>query len=203
MRSLIHQMSFVAGQLLTIVRILLRVLLNFFKANPYLTTGIVTGLALSAPVGWIPLVGMFLVPVAIPLGFAIGAIAGHRMDRMRRGLAVSDQPGALFEYLLAAFKAIFGLFGDIFRELRMHFSDRPAPPVGQVIQGTAARDESQERRRKALEAAHQAALEHGYDLHQLMPAASLAKPHSGRLPTEAPELNGLIGEAQNPQKQAT
>jgi len=167
MRSLINQMRFVAGQLLAIVRILLRVLLKFFKANPYLTTGIATGLLLATPFGWIPLIGMFLVPIAIPLGFVVGAIAGHRLDRMRLGLAVSDQPGALFEYLLAAFKAIFGLFGDIFRELRSHFSPRPPLADGQVLEADAVRAASAEERRRALEAVRRTAREHGYNLEQL------------------------------------
>lgn len=201
MRALVHQMSFVAGQLLTIVRILLRVLLHFFKANPYLTMGMVTGLLLTTPLGWIPLIGMFLVPVAIPLGFAIGAIAGHRMDRMRRGLPVSDQPGALFEYLLAAFKAILGLFGDIFRELRLHFSDRPAHPLSQVIEGDANRNDAEERRRKALEAAHQAARDHGYDLQQLLPTGAITATPAHRAPTQAPEVKGLIGDGSCPRNQ--
>jgi len=203
MRALIDQMSFVAGQLLTIVRILLRVLLHFFKVNPYLSMGMATGLLLTTPLGWVPLIGMFLVPVAVPLGFAVGAIAGHRMDRIRRGLPVSDQPGALFEYLLAAFKAILGLFGDAFRELRTHFSGRPAHAGTQVIEGDASWDETEERRRKALEAAHQAAREHGYDLQQLLPTAAHGGPQARRLPTEAPDLKGLMGETPPARKQAT
>ena len=136
MRLLFDQMSFVALQVLLIFRILGRVLLAFFRENPFLSAGVGLGLLLAVPVGWVPLIGVFLAPIAIPFGLAIGAIAGHRLDRMRRGLEVSDQPAAMFEYLVAAFKKMLSLFGDFYRELRDHFSRSP-DQGDRVIEGRA------------------------------------------------------------------
>jgi hypothetical protein len=169
MRLLFDQMRFVALQILLIFRILGRVLLAFFRDNPFLSTGVGLGLLLAVPVGWVPLIGVFLAPIAIPFGLAIGAIAGHRLDRMRQGLEVSDQPAAMFEYLVAAFKALLSLFGDFYRELRDHFSR--APDQGdRVIEGRARREQPLESRLKALEAAHRAAERYGYDLQELVPS---------------------------------
>lgn len=168
MRLLFDQMSLVTLQILAIVRILLRVLVAFFRDNPFLTTGMGLGLVLSVPVGWVPLVGVFLAPVAIPFGLAIGAIAGHRLDRMRRGLEVSDQPAAMFEYLVAAFKELLSLFGDFYRELRDHFAQVQRSD-DRVIEGRAQREQNPESRLKALEAAHRAAERYGYELQDLVP----------------------------------
>ncbi len=178
MRLLFDQMSFVALQILVIFRILGRVLVAFFRDNPFLSTGVGLGLLLAVPVGWVPLVGVFLAPVAIPFGLAIGAIAGHRLDRMRRGLAVSDQPAAMFEYLVAAFKELLSLFGDFYRELRSHFSR--APHQGdRVIEGRARREQTAESRVKALDAAHRAAERYGYELQELVPSKSPKRPEQG------------------------
>jgi len=178
MRLLFDQMSFVALQILVIFRIIGRVLLAFFRDNPFLSTGMGLGLLLAVPVGWVPLIGVFLAPIAIPFGLAIGAIAGHRLDRMRHGLEVSDQPAAMFEYLVAAFKELLSLFGDFYRELRDHFSR--APRQGdRVIEGRARREQTAESRLKALEAAHRAAERHGYELQELMPSKSPKRPEPG------------------------
>jgi hypothetical protein len=150
-------------------------LLAFFRDNPFLSTGMALGLLLALPVGWVPLIGVFLAPIAIPFGLAIGAIAGYRLDRMRRGLEVSDQPAAMFEYLVAAFKELLSLFGDFYRELRDHFSRAPGQN-GRVIEGRAQREQTSESRLKALEAAHRAAERHGYELHELVPPESRKRP---------------------------
>jgi hypothetical protein len=175
MRLLFDQMSFVALQILVIFRVLGRVLLAFFRDNPFLSTGMGLGLLLAVPVGWVPLIGVFLAPIAIPFGLAIGAVAGHRLDRMRRGLEVSDQPAAMFEYLVAAFKELLSLFGDFYRELRDHFSRAPRRD-DRVIEGRARREHTPESRLRALEAAHRAAERHGYQLHDLVPPKSHKRP---------------------------
>ena len=192
MRLLFDQMSVVALQILGIFRVLGRVLLAFFSDNPFLSTGMGLGLLLAVPVGWVPLIGVFLAPIAIPFGIAIGAIAGHRLDRMRRGLEVSDQPAAMFEYLVAAFKELLGLFGDFYRELRDHFSRAPRQD-NRVIEGRAKREQTPESRLKALEAAHRAAERYGYDLQELVPPKSRNRPKREDPPAvekQAPEDPG-------------
>jgi hypothetical protein len=121
---------------------------------------------------------VFLAPIAIPFGLAIGAIAGHRLDRMRHGLEVSDQPAAMFEYLVAAFKELLSLFGDFYRELRDHFS-RPPHRGDRVIEGRARREQPLESRLKALEAAHRAAERYGYELQDLVPSQPTKRPQHG------------------------
>jgi hypothetical protein len=64
-----------------------------------------------------------------------------------------------------------------------------------VIAGDASWSESTDQRHRALDAVRQTALQHGYDLEQLLSAAPPADTGARRLPTEAPELKGLIGGA--------
>lgn len=60
----------------------------FVQAHPHLVAGAAIGAALSALVAAVPLIGPALAPFAATLGFAIGAVAGHRIDQGRVGAGV-------------------------------------------------------------------------------------------------------------------
>jgi len=83
LKELLEVLKRVGDKIVSIGKIIVLKLIAFVEKHPNLAAGIALGAAVSALMGAIPLIGIFLAPLAISLGIAVGAIAGHRIDKQQ------------------------------------------------------------------------------------------------------------------------
>ena len=116
LRELIDATAIVADRVINIGKIILIKIIEFVKAHPNLAIGIAVGAAIGALVATIPFIGVYLAPVAMAISVSIGAIAGHRLDKIEQGLTVNTSSGliAIGQDLIEIAKMFFGLLIDIF-----------------------------------------------------------------------------------------
>ena len=81
LKSLIDVTSKVADHVIKVGKIILIKIIEFVRAHPNLAVGMAIGAAIGALVAWVPLLGPYLAGVVI----AIGAVAGHRLDKSTTG----------------------------------------------------------------------------------------------------------------------
>ena len=64
----------------------------------------------------IPFFGAFLAPIAMAISASIGAVAGHRLDKMQSGevVNISDDIIAIGKDVIEIAKEFFRLLADIF-----------------------------------------------------------------------------------------
>ncbi|TVP62115.1 MAG: hypothetical protein EA343_12105 [Nodularia sp. (in: Bacteria)] len=102
-------------------KILLLKIIDFVKAHPSLVTGFGIGCAVGAAVSnliiSVPFFGQLLAPVAMALGItitAIGAVAGHRIDKRGQGKEVQSGIFGIAEDIIEITKIFFELVVDVF-----------------------------------------------------------------------------------------
>lgn len=100
-------------------KIVLIKILEFVKAHPFLVIGAgigaVVGAAVASLITAVPLLGQLLAPLAMALGItitAIGAVAGHRMDKCFQGVGED-----IFEIAQEFFKLLSDVFNTVFRNV--------------------------------------------------------------------------------------
>ncbi|NES07113.1 MAG: hypothetical protein F6K22_32520 [Okeania sp. SIO2F4] len=100
-------------------KIVLIKIIEFVKAHPFLIVGagigVAVGAAVAALITSIPILGQFLAPVAMALGItitAVGALAGHRLDKSFQGVGED-----LFEIAQQFFQLLAEVFNTVFREV--------------------------------------------------------------------------------------
>jgi len=116
LRELGDATAIVADRVINIGKIILIKIIEFVKAHPNLAIGIAVGAAIGALVGMIPFLGVYLAPIATAISVSIGAIAGHRLDKIEQGQTVNTSSGliAIGQDLIEIAKMFFGLLIDIF-----------------------------------------------------------------------------------------
>jgi hypothetical protein len=119
LRELIDATAPVADRVINIGKIILIKIIEFVKAHPNLAIGIAVGAAIGALVSMIPFLGVYLAPVATAISVSVGAIAGHRLDKMEQGQNVNTSSGliAIGQDLIEIAKVFFGLLIDIFNSV--------------------------------------------------------------------------------------
>lgn len=85
LKELLEFVKTIGEKTVSIGKIVVLKLIEFIENHPNLATGIALGAAVSSLIASIPFLGHILAPIVLPLGIAIGAIAGHRMDKARGG----------------------------------------------------------------------------------------------------------------------
>ncbi len=118
MQDLWEKTKIIAGEVVNIGRVILLQIWEFVKTNPNMILGAVIGAAIGALTLLIPFVGQFLAPIAIAIGSTLGALAGHRIDKVLCGEQVSN---SIFEDLITAAKRFFQFIIDIFGALRNEY----------------------------------------------------------------------------------
>jgi hypothetical protein len=114
LQELWEKTKIIAGEVVNVGRIIVMKIWEFIKSNPNLVLGVVIGAALGALVNLIPFIGAFLAPIAMAIGTTMGALAGHRLDKIADGETVT---GAVFEDIITLAKRFFQLLADIFNAL--------------------------------------------------------------------------------------
>ncbi|MBD2125247.1 hypothetical protein NDI39_27265 [Microcoleus sp. ZQ-A2] len=107
------------NKVLAVGKIVLIKILEFIKAHPFLVIGAgigaVVGAAVASLITAVPLLGQLLAPVAMALGItitAIGAVAGHRLDKRLQGVGED-----IFEIAQEFFKLLRDVFNTVFRNV--------------------------------------------------------------------------------------
>ncbi len=104
------------NRIISIGKIILIKIMEFVKVHPNLAIGIAVGAAIGALIFMVPFLGSYLAPTAILLGVSIGAIAGHRLDKIEQEHAVNTNmdPIAIGQDVIEIAKEFFKLLIDIF-----------------------------------------------------------------------------------------
>ncbi len=127
LKSLIDVTMEVAGRVVYVGKIILIKIIEFVKVHRHLAIGVAIGAAIGALVSAVPILGTYLAPIAMAFGVAVGAIAGHRLDKLADGQAVSAEFEliAIGRDVIEIAMAFFQLLIDIFN----------AALDGQVLKG--------------------------------------------------------------------
>jgi ElaB/YqjD/DUF883 family membrane-anchored ribosome-binding protein len=103
----------VGGKIINMGKIILMKIQEFVKAHPNLALGVAIGAAIAAFVSLIPLLGPILAPIAAMAGIALGALHGHRLDKIESGKVQVHQADPLFQEVMEIATVFFKLFADI------------------------------------------------------------------------------------------
>ena len=116
LQSLVDTVTEVGGKIISIGRIILVKIIEFVKAHPNFATGIAVGAAIGAMVSMIPFIGVYLAPIATVISSTIGAIVGHRLDKIDKGQSVnmSTDLFAITQDAIEIAKSFFKLLIDVF-----------------------------------------------------------------------------------------
>ncbi|SDZ14259.1 DUF2273 domain-containing protein [Nitrosomonas sp. Nm58] len=116
LKSFVETTVEIANCTISIGKIILIKIIEFVKAHPSLAIGIAVGAAIGVLVSMIPFLGTYLAPIATALGITIGAIAGHRRDKLDKGASVNTDMSliSITQDLIEIAKEFFKLLIDIF-----------------------------------------------------------------------------------------
>jgi hypothetical protein len=116
LKGLIDVTAKVADCVINIGKIILIKIIEFVKTHPNLAIGIAIGAAIGALVSMIPFLGVYLAPIVMAVSVTIGAIAGHRLDKIEQGQTVNKSSDliAIGQDVIEIAKAFFNLLIDIF-----------------------------------------------------------------------------------------
>lgn len=107
----------VVNRVVSIGKIILIKIIEFIKAHPNLLIGMgigaTIGYAIAALVATIPILGSFLAPIVAIIPVAIGAVAGHRLDKIEKRYRDVNLV-TIAEDIIEIAKAFFKLLADIF-----------------------------------------------------------------------------------------
>ena len=88
LHNLVDTTAKVGDRIIGIGKIIVIKIVEFVKAHPSLALGIAVGAAIGALVSAVPFLGVYLAPIAMAISTTIGAIAGHRLDKIEKGQSV-------------------------------------------------------------------------------------------------------------------
>lgn len=107
----------IAGQVFNVGKIVVLQIIEFVKVNPNLAWGIALGTAIGLLMSSIPFIGQWLLPLSV----AIGAIAGHRIDRELSGEKIAEGLIELGKDVIGIARKFFQLLINIFTALKPYF----------------------------------------------------------------------------------
>jgi hypothetical protein len=123
LKELLEFVKTIGEKTVNIGKIVVLKLIEFIEKNPNLATGIALGVAVSSLIASIPFLGHILAPIVLPLGIAIGAIAGHRMDNAQ-GDKLNGEAGfaSITQDVIEIARAFFVLLIDTLITVSAEFS---------------------------------------------------------------------------------
>jgi hypothetical protein len=126
-----------AGHTINIGKIIFCQVVGFVKIHPNLAIGIAVGTAISALVSLIPFLGIYLAPVVAFISTTIGAIAGHRVDKIKQGQAVNTSTGVIaisqdtIDIAKEFFKLLAEILNTVFKERVLSFKTDVVQPISE------------------------------------------------------------------------
>ena len=112
LHELIYKTRKVGEKVIDVGKIVIMKIIEFVKENPNLAIGLAVGAVIGVLVNAVP----FLGPLLAPIAFALGLIAGHRLDRMAAGEDVSSNLnlGTIAEDVIQITRKFLSLLIEIF-----------------------------------------------------------------------------------------
>lgn len=107
----------IAGKTIEVGKIVIDKVIDFIKENLNMAIGAVIGASVGALSHMIPFIGPVIGPLVTFAGAAVGAIAGHRMDKAKKGEDVSTGIIGLAGDLITIAKEFFKFLADIFNAI--------------------------------------------------------------------------------------
>jgi hypothetical protein len=126
-----------AGHTINIGKIIFCQVVGFVKIHPNLAIGIAVGTAISELVSLIPFLGIYLAPVVAFISTTIGAIAGHRVDKIKQGQAVNTSTGVIaisqdtIDIAKEFFKLLAEILNTVFKERVLSFKTDVVQPISE------------------------------------------------------------------------
>lgn len=119
LKNLVETVKDIAGRVISIGKIILIKIMEFVKSHPNMVIGIAIGAAIAALTSMIPVLGPFLAPVVALFSVTVGAVAGHRTDKLASGQTVnmSDDLIAIGQDIIEIAKEFFKLLANIFNSV--------------------------------------------------------------------------------------
>ena len=116
LKNLIDVTEKVANRVISVGKIVLMKVIEFIKAYPNLAVGVALGAAVGALVSTIPFLGVYLAPIVTAISVTIGAIAGHRLDKIEAGKTINADVSlvSIGTDVIEIAKLFFVLLIDIF-----------------------------------------------------------------------------------------
>jgi hypothetical protein len=107
----------IAGKTMEVGKIVIDKVIDFINENPNMAIGAVIGASVGALSNMIPFIGPVIGPLVTFAGATVGAIAGHRLDKAKKGEDVSKGIMALAGDLITIAKEFFNLLAEIFNTI--------------------------------------------------------------------------------------
>jgi len=104
----------IGGQIINIGKIIMMKLIQFIKENPNMVIGIAIGVALGMLANAVPFIGQFIAPILSAIFGTMGALHGHRLDKVAKGEYAGDR---LMEDAITTTKKFWDFFYEIFNSL--------------------------------------------------------------------------------------
>ncbi len=122
LHDLVDTVKEIGSSVINIGKIIIIKIIEFVKAHPNLAIGITVGAAIGALAMMIPFLGVYLTPIAMLLGMTIGAVGGHRLDKIEKGQRVDTDVNLVsiaqdvIEIAKEFFKLLIDIFNSVFDE---------------------------------------------------------------------------------------
>jgi hypothetical protein len=119
LKNFVDTTAMIGNRLISIGKIILMKIIEFVRAHPNMVIGIAVGAAIGALVSMIPFLGIYLAPIVTVISTSVGAIAGHRLDKLENGQVVNTEVNlvAITQDVIEIAKMFFKLLIDIFNTL--------------------------------------------------------------------------------------
>jgi hypothetical protein len=121
LKDLWDQTKKIGQQVYAIGKIIVMKIIDFIMRNPHALVGALIGVAVGSLFNMIPWIGPLIAPLAMAIGGAFGAIAGHRLDKLARGELDSYSDSELFADLITMAKEMWRGLSEIFSALKDYF----------------------------------------------------------------------------------
>lgn len=119
LKNFVDTTAMIGNRLISIGKIILMKIIEFVRAHPNMVIGIAVGAAIGALVSMMPFLGIYLAPIVTVISTSVGAIAGHRLDKLENGQVVNTEVNlvAITQDVIEIAKMFFKLLIDIFNTL--------------------------------------------------------------------------------------
>lgn len=114
LRELWGKTKYIAGEIISVGKIIVQKIFEFLKANPKLTIGLALGAAISALIAGIPFIGPLVAPVSTTISTLYGAGVGAAMEQ-------GDLSGSPYSAAIELASKFFELLKSIFNAVKEYW----------------------------------------------------------------------------------
>ena len=116
LKELWEKTKVVAGEVISVGKIIVQQILEFIKSNPKLSIGMAIGAAVAVLISGIPVLGPLLAPIAAAVSIVYFGSVGALMDK-------GKNPGSISEGAIELATKFFELLKSIFNAVMQYWSE--------------------------------------------------------------------------------